>query len=74
MRLPSNAGTRFLTLVYQIDKGSRRLLWVAEKRRVKPLLGFFRWLLLKRPENLSEKQEPKLAELLKYNLRLVRVY
>ncbi|VUX54841.1 transposase [uncultured Woeseiaceae bacterium] len=140
-------GPRFLTLVYQIDKGSRRLLWVGEKRRVKTLLGFFhwfgtersaelrficsdmwgpyltviakkaasaihvldrfhimakmnkaldevraqeskalaakgyepvlkhtRWLLLKRPENLSEKQEPKLAELLQYNLRSVRAY
>ncbi len=140
-------GPRFLTLVYQIDKGHRRLLWVGEKRRVKTLLGFFhwfgtersaelrfictdmwrpyltviarkadgaihvldrfhimakmnkaldevraqeskalaakgyepvlkrtRWLLLKRPENLSEKQEPKLAELLQYNLRSVRAY
>ena len=33
-----------------------------------------RWLLLKRPENLSEKQQPKLAELLRYNLRSVRAY
>jgi len=33
-----------------------------------------RWLLLKRPENLSEKQEPRLAELLQYNLRSVRAY
>jgi transposase len=140
-------GPRFLTLVYQIDEGCRRLLWVGEKRRVKTLLGFFRWfgpersaelrficsdmwrpyltviakkaagaihvldrfhimakmnkaldevraqesralaakgyepvltrtrwLLLKRPENLTEKQEPKLAELLQYNLRSVRAY
>lgn len=140
-------GPRFLTLVYQIDEGCRRLLWVGEARRVKTLLGFFRWfgtersaelrficsdmwrpylmviakkaagaihvldrfhimakmnkaldevraqesralaakgyepvlkhtrwLLLKRPENLTEKQEPKLAELLQYNLRSVRAY
>jgi transposase len=140
-------GPRFLTLVYQIDAGCRRLLWVGEARRVKTLLGFFRWfgtersagirficsdmwrpyltviakkaaaaihvldrfhimakmskaldevraqesralaakgyepvlkrtrwLLLKRPENLSEQQEPKLAELLQYNLRSVRAY
>ena len=33
-----------------------------------------RWLLLKRPENLSQAQEPKLAELLQYNLRSVRAY
>jgi len=140
-------GHRYLTLVYQIDEGCRRLLWVGRERRVKTLLRFFRWfgtersaklrficsdmwkpylkviakkaggaihvldrfhimakmskaidevrakeskelvangyepvlkrtrwLLLKRPENLSEKQEPKLAELLQYNLRSVRAY
>jgi transposase len=140
-------GHRYLTLVYQIDEGCRRLLWVGEKRRAKTLLRFFRWfgqsrsdalrficsdmwqpylkviakkattavhvldryhimanmnkaidqvraneakelvakgyepvlkrtrwLLLKRPENLSEAQEPKLAELLQYNLRTVRAY
>ena len=39
-----------------------------------PVLKNTRWLMLKRPENLSEKQEPKLAELLQYNLRSVRAY
>jgi len=39
-----------------------------------PVLKNTRWLLLKRPENLSEKQEPRLAELLQYNLRTVRAY
>lgn len=140
-------GPRFLTLVYQLDEGCRRLLWMGQERRVKTLLGFFRWfgaersgelrficsdmwrpyltviakkaagaihvldrfhimakmnkaldevraqeskalaakgyepvlkntrwLLLKRPENLTEKQEPKLAELVQYNLRSVRAY
>jgi transposase len=140
-------GHRYLTLVYQIDAGCRRLLWVGRDRRVKTLLRFFRWfgkersaalhyicsdmwrpylkviakqaaqaahvldrfhimsmlskaiddvraqevkalkargyepvlrrsrwLLLKRPENLTEKQEPRLAELLQYNLRSVRAY
>ena len=135
-------GHRYLALVYQIDKGCRRLLWIGQERRVRTLLRFFRWfgkersaelkficsdmwnpylrviakkaggaihvldrfhimakmskaidevrakeskelvakgyepvlkrtrwLLLKRPENLSEKQEPRLAELLQYNLR-----
>ena len=33
-----------------------------------------RWLLLKRPENLTEAQEVKLAELVQYNLRSVRSY
>ena len=140
-------GHRYLTLVYQIDKHCKRLLWVGENRRVKTLLKFFRWfgkgrsgelkylcsdmwkpylkviakkagqgvnvldrfhimahlgkaldevraqearalkakgyepvltktrwLLLKRPENLTDKQEVKLADLLHYNLRSVRAY
>ena len=33
-----------------------------------------RWLLLKRPENLTDKQDVRLAELLQYNLRSVRAY
>jgi transposase len=33
-----------------------------------------RWLLLKRPENLTDKQETKLADLLRYNLRSMRSY
>ena len=39
-----------------------------------PALKNTRWLLLRRQENLSEEQEPKLAELLKLNLRTVRAY
>ncbi len=39
-----------------------------------PLLKKTRYLLLKRPENLSETQEVKLAELLKFNLKSVRAY
>ena len=31
-------------------------------------------LLLKRPENLTDSQDVKLAELLQYNLRSVRSY
>lgn len=140
-------GHRYLTLVYQIDEGCRRLLWVGKKRKAKTLLGFFhwfgkdrtkglryicsdmwkpylqviakkagqaihildrfhimahlskaidevraeearklkengyepvltkaRWLLLKRPENLTEKQETRLADLLQYNLKTIRSY
>jgi transposase len=33
-----------------------------------------RWLLLKRPENLTDKQETKLADLLRYNLKSMRSY
>ncbi len=35
-----------------------------------PVLSKSRWLLLKRPENLTDKQEVKLAELIQYNLNL----
>jgi len=140
-------GHKYLTLVYQIDANCRRLLWVGKKRKVKTLLGFFRWfgqertkelryicsdmwkpylkviakkaghgihildrfhimshlgkaidevraqearelkekgyepiltktrwLLLKRPENLTQKQETRLADLVQYNLRSIRSY
>ncbi len=50
-----------------------------EARRLKrdgyePVLKHSRWCLLKRPENLTEKQTVKLSELLKYNLQAVRAY
>jgi transposase len=140
-------GHNYLTLVYQIDDGCRRLLWIGKDRTARTLLRFFRmfgkersaqlkficsdmwksylqviakkaaravhvldrfhimqkmnkaidevragearqmkadgyepvlkhsrWCLLKRPENLTEKQTVKLSELLKYNLRSVRAY
>src|SRR5262249_23670273 len=35
------------------------------------ILKHSRWCLLKRPENLTDKQTAKLAEILKYNLRTV---
>ena len=140
-------GHKYLTLVYQIDNGSKRLLWIGKDRTAKTFLQFFRmlgkerssdlkfvcsdmwkpylkviakkaagaihvldrfhimqkmnkaidevragearqmkadgyepvlkhsrWCLLKRPENLTDKQTVKLAELLKYNLRSVRAH
>ena len=39
-----------------------------------PLLTKTRWLLLKRPENLTDKQGTKLSELLQYNLKSIRSY
>jgi len=138
-------GHKYLTLVYQIDEGAKRLLWIGKDRTAKTLLRFFRmlgkerskklkficsdmwraylkviakkaagavhvldrfhimqkmnqaidevraaeakrlkadgyepvlkhsrWCLLKRRENLTEKQAVKLSELLKYNLQSVR--
>lgn len=50
---------------------------VAEVKQLKrdgyePVLQGCRWLLLKRPENLTDKQAVKLKELLQYNLKSVR--
>ena len=39
-----------------------------------PVLKKTRFIFLKRPENLTENQEVKLAELLKYNLKSVKSY
>lgn len=141
------AGYNFATVVYQIDAGCRRLLWIGKDRTSKTLLRFFhefgkertnriqvvcsdmwkaylkvikkkavnavnvldrfhimklfndaldkirreetaqlqedgyepvlkntRWLIAKRPENLTDKQKPRLQELLSYNLKSVRAY
>lgn len=140
-------GHRYLTLVYQIDAGCRRLLYITQDRTEQSLRGFFklfpdetfaelrfvcsdmwkpyltviqecighavhvldrfhvmkkfgdainkvraeearqmkkdgyepvlknaRWCLLKRPENLTEKQTVKLEELMQYNLKSVKSY
>ncbi|MFV1963923.1 MAG: transposase, partial [Pirellulaceae bacterium] len=49
----------------------------AEARQLKqdgyePILKGSRWLLLKRPENLTETQAVKLKEIVQYNLKSVR--
>lgn len=140
-------GHKYLTVVYQIDNGCKRLLWVGKDRTIKTLLRFFRsfgkersarlrfvcsdmwkpylkviakkaskaihvldrfhiamhmnkaidevrakearelkakglvpilthsrWCLLKRPENLTARQEVRLSDLLRYNLKAVRSY
>lgn len=138
-------GHQYQTVVYQLDEGCKRLLWIGPDRTAKTLLRFFRflgrersaalqfvcsdmwqaylkviakkagqavhvldrfhimqrlgkaindvraaevkqlkrdgyepvlkgarWLLLKRPENLTDRQAVKLAEILQYNLKSVR--
>lgn len=39
-----------------------------------PLLSRSKWILLKRPENLTPNQEIRLGELLRHNLKAVRAY
>lgn len=36
-------GHEYVTVVYQIDEGRRRLLWIGGQRKAKTLLQFFRW-------------------------------
>ncbi len=45
-----------------------------QREGYEPVLKKSRWALLKRKENLTERQEAKLADLLKYNLQSVRAY
>ena len=42
--LARRRGHRYVTLVYQLDPGGRRLLWIGPDRKVRTLLSFFRWL------------------------------
>lgn len=37
-------GHTYATVVYQINQGRKRLLWVGEKRTIKTFLKFFHWL------------------------------
>lgn len=39
-----------------------------------PILKHSRWSLLKNPENLTDRQSDKLADLLQYNLKTMRAY
>ncbi len=45
-------GHNYLTLVYQIDNGHRRLLWLGRDRTVKTTLRFFNWLGKRRSAEL----------------------
>jgi transposase len=44
---------QYLTVVYQINEGIRRLLWVGEHRKAKTQLKFFRWFGKERTEQLK---------------------
>jgi transposase len=45
-----------------------------QEKGYEPVLKHSRWCLLKRPENRSEKEDTKLADLLRYNLKTMRSY
>jgi transposase len=46
-------GHKYLTLVYQIDDGSKRLLWIGKERTTKTFLRFFRLLGKERSDKLK---------------------
>lgn len=46
-------GQQYVTVVYQINEGTRRLLWVGPHRTVRTLLGFFRWFGRERSARLE---------------------
>ena len=58
----------------KIDKVRAAEVKRLEKDGKDPILTRSRWCFLKRPENLTDKQELKLADILRYNLRTVRAY
>jgi transposase len=57
-----------------LDETRRKEVARLAKDGYEPVLKNARWIIAKRPENLTEKQLPKLKELLKYNLQSVRAY
>lgn len=57
-----------------IDQVRRQEVQQMKQEGHEPLLLHSRWSLLKRSENLTERQASKLSELLRYNLRSVRAY
>lgn len=48
----AHGGPRYLTLVYQIDNGLKRLLWIGQDRREETLHRFFDWLGQEKAEQI----------------------
>ena len=57
-----------------IDKVRAGEVKELEQKGLEPILKRSRWLFLRRPENLTAKQDTSLATLLQYNLKTVRSY
>lgn len=57
-----------------LDKVRAEETRLLKAKGYEPMLTKSRWLLLKRPENLTDQQDTRLADLLQYNLRSVRAY
>ena len=70
-------GHKYLTVVYQIDDGYRRLLWVGKDRTVKTLLRFFRMFGKERAAGLrficSDMWKPYLSVIAKKAAQAIHV-
>lgn len=62
---------KFNKAIDEVRAGEHRQM---QQDGYEPILKKSRWCLLKRKENLTDNQEAKLKDLLKYNLRSVRAY
>lgn len=58
----------------KIDKVRAAEVKRLKREGLEPILKHSRWCFLKRPENLTDKQDTKLADLVRYNLKTVRAY
>ncbi len=58
----------------KIDKVRAKEVKKLKADGLEPILKHSRWCFLKRPENLTDKQDTKLADLVQYNLKTVRAY
>ena len=63
-------GHKYLTLVYQIDEGCKRLLWIGRERTEDSLRGFFRIL----PQNVAGGIEFVCSDLWKPYLKVIAEY
>jgi transposase len=70
-------GHKYLTLVYQINEGRRRLLWIGQNRTIKTALRFFGWLTPERSAQLqficSDMWKPYLKVIAKKARRAIHV-
>ena len=75
--MPCTCWTGFHIMVHPnkaIDKVRAREARALEAQGRAPVLTRTRWLLLKRPDHLTDAECPRLSELLRDNLRTVRSY
>jgi transposase len=63
-------GHKYLTLVYQIDEGCKRLLWIGRERTEDSLRGFFRIL----PQKVADRIQFVCSDLWKPYLKVIGEY